>query len=99
MVAPDSSLPDTRRPAAEPLRTKFQDFNDETTFQSLRRQAVDAAALNFVVHFGKEKAQMALDLSDKELGAFLQSEDPEYPVRWMYVPSGYEPFRGFQGWC
>lgn len=94
-MATDTEFPNPRQHVPGAFRAKFHDFNDEATFHSLRQQAVDAAALNFVVRFGKEKAQIALDLNDEELADFLQVRDPECPVRWVYVITSHSLWHGF----
>lgn len=64
----------------------FRDFDDETVYQQSLDRALNDAARNFVVEFGKSKAHIAFDLGVEDAKALLSTErKSEIPVRWMYV--------------
>lgn len=66
------------------LWSKFKDFDDEQNYTVLKEQAVQEKTKNFVVQFGADKAQIAIDLDDQQLQQFLVSKkNKEMPIRWM----------------
>ena len=66
------------------LRDKFKNFDDPQNYKELKEKAVQEGTKNFVVQFGANKAQIAIDLNEKELEQFLGGKkNKEMPIRWM----------------
>ena len=75
-------IPMNQRAAA--LWDKFEDFDDPQNYERLREQATAEGTRNFVVQFGAEQAQIAIDLEHEELQLLLNSnKDRDMPIRWM----------------
>jgi hypothetical protein len=69
---------------------EFKDFDDETVFQEVQREAANEHAKNFVVEFSAKKAFVALNADAEQLGNYLDRPvqvptDPKdtFKVRWM----------------
>lgn len=66
------------------LRDKFKNFDDPQNYKELKEKAVQEGTKNFVVQFGANKAQIAIDLNEKELEQFLDGKkNKEMPIRWI----------------
>ena len=62
----------------------FDDFDDQAIYDQSQLRAQEEATRNFVVEFGKGKAQIAFELGVRELQSVLDAERAlETPVRWM----------------
>lgn len=62
----------------------FADYDDDKVFAKSEKRALDEETRNFVVEFGKDKAEIAFDLGDIEINSLLDSPRvPGLPVRWM----------------
>ena len=64
----------------------FDNFDDEEVYNASQRRALDELTRNFVVEFGKSKAQIAFDWGTGDITKLFGSErNEETPVRWMYA--------------
>lgn len=62
----------------------FADYDNEQVYNSSQTRALREETHNFVVEFGKEGAQVAFDLQQKDVQSLLDTPAPaERPVRWM----------------
>ncbi len=77
-------------PVPEALGARFKDFDKEDVYNDVVAHANIEGALNFVVQFGDDEAQVACDLSDVEIERLLaqpaELRDMRMPIRWMYAP-------------
>ena len=79
-----AAVPVPLKESAAALKDKFQDFDDPQNYESLRKSATAEKTRNFVVQFGAEQAQIAIDLNPEQLQQFLMTrKDPNMPIRWM----------------
>jgi hypothetical protein len=66
------------------MRTRFQNYDDIEIYNNIQAAAGSETRKNFVVEFGKDRAEIALDIADDEIGPLLtDARSPELPVRWM----------------
>ena len=64
--------------------TIFENYDDEKVYAKSEVKMLSEDTRNFVVEFGKDKADIAFNVEDTEMGALLESPRPEgLPVRWM----------------
>lgn len=62
----------------------FEDFDDKAVYDQSQARALNNLTHNFIVEFGKERAQIVFDLGSKDVKALLNAErDPARPIRWM----------------
>lgn len=54
------------------LSDKFYNFDDAQTYEALMNDALKENTANFAVRFGVDKAEIAVDLTEQDLGALLQ---------------------------
>lgn len=54
------------------LSDKFHNFDDIQTYEALMNDALGENTANFAVRFGVDKAEIAINLNEQELGALLQ---------------------------
>ena len=64
----------------------FENFDDEEVYERSQQRVLNESTRNFVVEFGKSKAQIAFDFENGDLQKLFESErSEEKPVRWMSV--------------
>lgn len=59
------------------LSDKFHNFDDPTTYEILMNDALGETTANFAVRFGVDKAEIAVNLNEQDLGALLQVQAKE----------------------
>ena len=62
----------------------FENYDDEKVYAKSEVTMLSEDTRNFVVEFGKDKADIVFNIEDEEMGALLESPRSEgLPVRWM----------------
>ena len=68
------------------LRAVFHDFDDPSVYENTVQKAFAASAMNFVIEFGADKAQIACDLSENQVAKLLDTrQHADMPVRWINI--------------
>lgn len=79
--------PKTAKEIKTELFSRFHDFDDPTTYEDYMTQATSRTTANFAVRFGVEKAEIAINLNERDLGALLQvqaeGKDEKMVCTWM----------------
>jgi hypothetical protein len=73
-------------PPIIPVTPTFEDFDNEAVYKATQREASSQSCGNFVVEFGKQRAQVARDLEPEHFQWLLDDTNrnrEDYPVRWM----------------
>lgn len=69
------------------LFAQFHNFDDPDTYDDYMKQATSKTTANFAVRFGVEKAEIAINLEEQDLGALLQvqaeNKDDSIVCTWM----------------
>lgn len=69
------------------LFSQFHDFDDPGTYEGYMDQAISKTTANFAVRFGVERAEIAINLTEQDLGALLQvqaeNKDDKIACTWM----------------
>lgn len=64
--------PKTAKEIKTKLFSQFHNFDDPATYENYMTQATQKNTANFAVRFGVEKAEIAINLNEHDLGALLQ---------------------------
>jgi hypothetical protein len=74
-----------QEPVLQPAQVVWQDFDDEAVFETTLHKAAAKECENFVLEFGPNNAQIALDLKKEQFYNLLNEErrDANHPIRWM----------------
>lgn len=96
MAGPTDSLParplsdedpKTAKVIRAELFSRFHNFDDPDTYEAYMTQAISGSTANFAVRFGVEKADIAINLKEQDLGALLQvqaeGKDDNIVCTWM----------------
>ncbi|SLM37579.1 hypothetical protein LPUS_07476 [Lasallia pustulata] len=73
-------------PALSNLPLAFNDFDEETVFETAKEHFLKPDALNLVIEFDNSTARAAVDLNQEQIKAVLQAEQPEaLPTKWISI--------------
>lgn len=62
----------------------FHNYDDPVVFEDAKKKVIDNHTQNFVVDFGKEEAQVAVDVTVETVRKLLEGNvPPSRPSRWM----------------
>lgn len=69
------------------LQAKFKDYDNPDVYQEVIEYGKKKDARNFVVQFGGEESQIALDLDEQYFSTLMEQDnatrDDNKPIRWM----------------